>query len=374
MSELEPGSSSRISTAGGEKLHVAGKGKVAISTDFGEIKIGNILYVPGVTKNLLSIGTITDGKEKYKLLFDSGKVWILKDFPTPKNHHIVTMGYRHLKNGLYRFRPPAATINNVIHVEDQQPQLSCLWHRGLGHANLRTMQFMASKAIVDGLPSSFSALPFCLACRIGKQTRERIPNKRPRLSYCTACKETRTKDQGTRGTAYAPQLLELIHTDLCGPISTPSPSGSRYIMTFTDDFSRYTCLFFLKLKSETLSKFQQFKSMIERQGNIRIKAIRSNSGGEYTSKAFVNFCEESRISRKLTQAHTPHQNGIAERKNRSLIEKARRMAFESNLPPSLWTEAVSTANYVINRTATSANGGDTLFSKLTSLKPSVKHL
>lgn len=114
--------------------------------------------------------------------------------------------------------------------------------------------------------------------------------------------------------------------------------------------------------------------MIERQGNIRIKAIRSNSGGEYTSKAFVNFCEESRISRKLTQAHTPHQNGIAERKNRSLIEKARRMAFESNLPPSLWTEAVSTANYVINRTATSANGGDTLFSKLTSLKPSVKHL
>lgn len=373
LSELEPGSHSRISTAGGERLNIVGKGKVEISTDFGEIKFGDVLYVPGVTKNLLSVGRIADGKGKYKLLFDSKKVWILKDFPAPESSHVVTLGHRDHRNGLYKFRPPEVNINIVTPSKDKSTHTSCLWHRRLGHANLRTMQHMAAKQKAEGLPSSFTALPFCSGCSMGKQTRVKIPTKKHIQPSCRECQETRRMNSEASMTRTS-KPLELVHTDLCGPLTTASSSGSRYMLTITDDFSRYTWLFFLKKKSDTLSKFQQFKTMIELQGNFKLKTIRSDRGGEYTSSAFISFCETSGIVRQLTQAHTPHQNGVAERKNRSLMEKARCMAFESNLPPSLWTEAVATANYVVNRTATRANNGDSPFSRLTGLKPSVKHL
>lgn len=168
--------------------------------------------------------------------------------------------------------------------------------------------------------------------------------------------------------------LELLHTDICGPLSVPSLAGSCYILTITDDYSRFTWLFFLKHKSETLSKFRQFKATQELQSVHRIKIIRSDKGGEFTSKAFINFCSDLGIVRQLTQAHTPHQNGIAERKNRSLLEKARCMAFASNTPSYLWPEAVATANYVINRTATRANHGTTPYEKFTGHTPSISHL
>lgn len=168
--------------------------------------------------------------------------------------------------------------------------------------------------------------------------------------------------------------LALVHTDLCGPLSSTSISGSRYILTITDGFSRYTWFFFLKRKSETLARFRQFKTMIEVQFNFKLKAVRSDRGGEYTSHDFVKFCEDSGIARQLTQAHTPHQNGVAERKNRSLLEKARCMAFEYSLPAFLWTEAVSTANYLINRTSTRANGYETPYERLTGNKPTESHL
>lgn len=114
--------------------------------------------------------------------------------------------------------------------------------------------------------------------------------------------------------------------------------------------------------------------MIELQENFKIKVIRSDRGGEYTSHSFAKFCEESGILRQFTQAHTPHQNGVAERKNRSLLEKARSMAFDSGLPVHLWTEAISTANYLVNRTATRVNGGDSPYEKLTGSRPSLLHL
>lgn len=105
--------------------------------------------------------------------------------------------------------------------------------------------------------------------------------------------------------------------------------------------------------------------MIELQIPFRFKAIRSNRGAKYIAKSFVKFCEDSGIVQKFTQSYTPHQNGVAERKTRSLLEKARTMAYESNVPAHLWTEAVSTANYLINRTSTRANGGDTPYERLT---------
>lgn len=363
LSELEEGSHSKINTAGGQSLNVEGKGTVEVPTSSGSIKFDNVLYVPGVTKNLLSVGSITDGKERLKVLFDSKQFWILKDSPVPASHNIVTTGRRDRRNGLYRFRPPSLSINS-IETHTLKDQLTMLWHNRLGHANFKVIAFMSSHAKVHGLPPLLSTSAFCTACRSGKQCREPKPRRAPI--------QTGQSKEGEHHRTISP--LELLHTDICGPLSVNSLRGSRYILTITDDFSRFTWLFFLKHKSETLSKFRQFKATQELQSNHRIKIIRSDRGGEYISQDFINFCNDSGIVRQLTQAHTPHQNGIAERKNRSLLEKARSMAFASNTPSYLWTEAVATANYLINRTATRANHGTTPFEKLTGRIPSVSHL
>lgn len=109
--------------------------------------------------------------------------------------------------------------------------------------------------------------------------------------------------------------------------------------------------------------------MIELHTNFKIKATISDRGEEYLSKDFQLFCEEFGILRQFTQSYTPHQNGVAERKNRSLFNKARSMAFECHLLAHLWAEAVSTANYLSNRTSTRANDRDTLYERFTGQKP-----
>lgn len=261
-----------------------------------------------------------------------------------------------------------------------------LWHSRLGHASFKVIAFMAQHQKVAGLPQlSHGTQIFCSSCKEGKQSRKKIP-KPPN-------DQGRRTTDGLRGAdvdkpsagpreriaavisnTRASGPMDLIHTDLCGPLSSPSLSGSRYVLTLTDDFSRFTWIFFLKTKDETLTKFRYFKALIELQGNLKIRAIRSDRGGEYISRDFQAFCDELGIVRQFSQSYTPHQNGVAERKNRSLMDKARSMAFASKLPAHLWPEAVSTANYLINRTSTRANSGTTPFEKLTGIIPSVHHL
>ena len=105
-----------------------------------------------------------------------------------------------------------------------------------------------------------------------------------------------------------------------------------------------------------------------------MKALRTDRGREFMSEDFPSYCNDHGIHKQLTQARTPHQNGVAERRNRSLIEKARSLLFESKVPMFLWTELVNTANYLINRGPTKANGGQTLEHQYSRKKPSVSHL
>jgi transposase InsO family protein len=130
--------------------------------------------------------------------------------------------------------------------------------------------------------------------------------------YCDHCfqgKSTITKIPKT-ATTRAAQILDLILSDLCGPLPTRSIGHASYFVTFTDDHSRKTWIYFMASKDQTLAKFRIFKSQIEKLTGRQIKALRSDGGGEYTSKEFVQFCQESGISRQLTATYTPHQNGL----------------------------------------------------------------
>lgn len=142
-------------------------------------------------------------------------------------------------------------------------------------------------------------------------------------------------------------------------METPSLGGSKYILTLIDDFTRKVFVFFLKQKSKVSEVFAEFKASIERQTPKRIRILRTDNGKEYVNNKLRKNLKELGIRQQLTIPHTPGQNGVAERMNRTIVEKAMSMLFGAKLPKTYWAEAVSTAVYLINRSPTKAVTGKT---------------
>jgi transposase InsO family protein len=126
--------------------------------------------------------------------------------------------------------------------------------------------------------------------------------------------------------------LELIHSDVCGPMPSTSLSGYVYYVSFIDDYSRKTWVYFLKSKDELLEKFKEFKALVENLFERKSKILRSHNGGEYTSNEFGSFGRDVGIKRKLTTPYNPQQNGVAERKNRTIMEAMEIMIHDQDLP------------------------------------------
>ena len=146
------------------------------------------------------------------------------------------------------------------------------------------------------------------------------------------------------------KILEIIHSDVCGPMSSNSLSGYAYYVSFIDDFSRKTWVYFMKNKDEVFSKFKEFKSLIKNHTENKIKTFRFDNGGEFTSNELKELCEESRIKRELSTPYNLQQNGVVEWKNITIMEATREMLHDQDLPMHLWAEAAQTAVYVQNRT------------------------
>ena len=134
------------------------------------------------------------------------------------------------------------------------------------------------------------------------------------------------------------------------PMSSSSLSGYVYYVSFIDDFSRKTWIYFLKSKDEVFSKFKEFKALIENHTKKKIKTFRSNNGGEFTSEEFNELCKELGIKRELTTPYNPQQNGVTERKNRTIMEAARAMLHDQDLPMYLWAEVARIVVYVHQET------------------------
>ena len=131
-------------------------------------------------------------------------------------------------------------------------------------------------------------------------------------------------------------------------------SGCMYFITCIDDMSRYCHVYLIKHKSEALDKFIEYKTFVEKQTNHQIKILRSDRGGEYVSNDFKEFCKKEGIKHELTTSYTPQQNGVFERKNRTLVSTILAMLSYSKLPKIFWGEALHTTNYLQNRSPTKA--------------------
>jgi transposase InsO family protein len=181
--------------------------------------------------------------------------------------------------------------------------------------------------MVSGMPTfQFNHNSIWKGCMLGKNIKKFFPvsNKRAKV------------------------ILELIHSDVCGPMSTPSLNGYVYYVIFIDDFSRKSWIYFMKTNNETFKKFHEFKALIEYQTGKHIRILRSDNGGEYESHQFEDICKEAGIKRQLTVSYNPQQNGVAERKNKTICEAAKATMCDHDLPTFLWAEVASTAVYIQN--------------------------
>ena len=150
-----------------------------------------------------------------------------------------------------------------------------------------------------------------------------------------------------------------MHSDVCGPINPVTLGGSRYFLTFTDDHSGKTWVYMLKEKKEVLSKFKEFKDLVERQSCCKIKCLRTDRGGEYISNEFESFCRNNGILHQFTMPYTPQQNGVSERKNRTILNMVRCMLKERKIPKEFWGDVVACAVYLLNRFPTKRIGNVT---------------
>ncbi|GJV92728.1 putative ribonuclease H-like domain-containing protein [Tanacetum coccineum] len=206
---------------------------------------------------------------------------------------------------------------------------SMLWHRRLGHVNFKTINKLVKENLVRGLPSKrFENDQTCVACLKGKQ-------------HKASCK---SKIQNS-----ITQPLFMLHMDLFGPTFVSSLMNKKYCLVVTDDYSRFTWVFFLASKDETSGILKSFITEIENLVDKKVKIIRCDNGTEFKNRVMSEFCEKKGIKREFSVARTPQQNGVAERRNRTLIEAARTMLADSKLPTTFWAEAVNTACYVQNR-------------------------
>ncbi|KAM1111108.1 hypothetical protein ACFX13_010490 [Malus domestica] len=336
--------SCKVKMGTGDLVQATGKCTLVVETQHGKRYINEVLLVPGLDENLLSVGQMME--HGYYVLF-GGNMAVIFDDRNLNNvvAKVIMTGNRCFPLSLESMTP-AARKASVI--ED-----SWTWHRRFGHLNFASMKKMQQKEMVLGLPALTEMEDVCEGCVSGKHHRESF-------------------DKGKVWRASYP--LELVHTDLCGPMQNESIGGNRYFITFIDDFSRMCWVYFLRNKSDTFNVFKKFKAFVELQSGFSLKKLRSDRGGEYTSHEFLDYCTSMGMERQLTIAYSPQQNGVAERRNRTICEMARSMMTEKGVPVIFWAEAVSTAVYLQNRCFTTSVIDKTPFEAFTGRKPGIKHL
>jgi hypothetical protein len=257
---------------------VKGVGESNYKLDSGTpMKMKDVLYVPGLTKNLLSISALD--KKGFKVVFIYGEVLMWPKGKTMEEAIVIGKA----EGGLYKLKGHSEEA--LTHSIENPCEL---WHRRLAHINYKALPYVSK--VVTRLPEfKVDHEGMCNGCAQGKNIKNHFLKR----------------DNKAEG------ILELIHSNVCSPMSSTSISGYVYYVSFIDDYSRKTWVYFSKSKDEVFDKFKEFKSLIKNLSKRKIKILRSDNGGEYTSKEFVNFCEDVEIKRELTTPYNPQQNGVA---------------------------------------------------------------
>lgn len=325
------------------RIDIKGKGSIFFKTKNGERRVlSDVYFIPKLRSNIISLGQATElgcevrMKEDHLFLYDRDNKLLVKA--------------KRARNILYKVVREAENIKclQLMHLKE-----STKWHARLGHVGLENLKLMVNKKLVTGLPAFEVEKETCGSCLRGKQVRKSFPHA---------------------SSFRATSVMELIHGDLCGPITPQTAGRNRYVFVLIDDHSRYMWTILMKEKSEAFTKFKLFKAVVEQESGASIKTFRTDRGGEFTSHEFQDFCKKEGIKRHLTAPYSPQQNGVVERRNKTLLEMTLSILKHLDVPNWLWGEAVRHATYLINRLATRTLHQQVPYESYKGKKPNVDHL
>jgi transposase InsO family protein len=327
-----------VLVANNDRIKASGCGVVRISVlannKVTAIEVKDVLYIPQISSNLLSVPK----------LIDKGLTVLFEKKCCKIQFNGELMAQANLSDGVYKL----VESDSVYFVANAE---LCIheWHRRLAHRDINVIKKMLAE---DFKVKKCKCDDICEVCLLGKMTRKPYP------------KESKTKST---------EVLDLVLTDVVGPMQVTSIGGCRYFVTFIDHYSRYTEVYFLKQKSDVASKLIEYVEMCKTKFNRKPKILRSDNGTEYTGSAVEQYLILNGIKHQLSVPYCPQQNGLAERKTRYLVEATRCLLIDSGLAKRFWAEAVNTSNYLQNRIVTRSTG-KTPYELWHGLKPDLNNM
>lgn len=292
-------------------IKVLGMGDVVLKFTSGKIlTLKDVLHTPDIRKNLVS-GYLLN-KAGFKQTFESDQ------FILSKNGMFVGKGYA--CDGMFKLNVEMNKTSTSVYI------VSCVntWHARLCHINGKYLKDMSHVGLLPKLHNELEKCEFCSMTKITKQPHHKVERNS--------------------------ELLELVHSDICEFEGILTRGGKRYFITFIDDFSRYCYVYLMKNKSDAFEMLTVFIKEVENRFDRKIKRLRSDRGMEYDSLDLITYIQSLGIVHETTPPYSPASNGVAERKNRTLINLTNAMLASSGAPKNLWGEALLTANYALNRT------------------------
>lgn len=312
--------SAGVMVGNGNSLPICNSGKGLLTTPTSQFTLSNVLHVPSMTQNLLSVFHFA--KDNHcKLTFDDSG-FVIQDKTTNK---VLHQGPCH--QGLYPLHPCSDSAPSQVLLSTRSSALE--WHNKLGHPSLPLFTHLVQQY---ALPVSKPYSVNCISCNVSKSHKLAFPLS---INKTTA-------------------PFELLHMDVWGPAPVPSVRGFKYYLVILDDYSRYIWLFPLHYKSDVKSTLDHFTSYVHTQFNVVIKTFRSDNGGEFINQYLAHLFLHLGIIHQTSCPNTPEQNGRAERQHRHLIETTLTLLHHAHLPLKFWLEALTTSVYLINRLPHSA--------------------
>jgi transposase InsO family protein len=302
----------------------------------------NVYFIPRLTANIISIGQLDE--DGYDIKIKDG-VMTVRD----ENQKLLARISRN-PGRLYML-----DLNNAhpVCLAACAGEDAWRWHSRFGHVNFTTLKKMAKAELVRGLPTLEQVEQPCEACFAGKHKRASFPQQASRL---------------------ASKMLELLHGDLCGPVSPSTPRGNKYFLLLVDDYSRYMWISVIASKDQAATKIKRIQAAVERKSSNLLCALRSDQGGDLTAAHFREYCEELSVRRELTAPYTPQQNGVVERRNQTVMSASRCVLKAKGLPGMFWGEVVNCAVYLFKRTLSKSTGDKTPYELWIGGRPAVSHL
>ncbi|KAJ9561968.1 hypothetical protein OSB04_007128 [Centaurea solstitialis] len=314
LASMNPPKQTSIHTANGGVAPVTGEGPAKVSNS---MDLDTVLVVPSLSSNLLSVSQITKALNCYAIF--SPNECFFQDMVT---HRILGCGIRRGRLYYLEEHPHGQAFHTGINQANKM--LAWLWHRRLGHLSFSYLRRLKPNLFLNVTDSDFK----CGTCELAKNQR---------ISYVSS-----------NNKVLVPFMI--IHSDVWGPAKIPTLNGSRYFVTFVDECTRMIWVSILKTKGEVYYAFKELHHIVKSQYRGDIQVLQSDNGGEYINHDMEQFCKDNFIRHQTSCAGTPQQNGLAERRNRQILEVVRASLFDMNVPREYWGEAVRSATYLINRT------------------------